>query len=68
MAATSRYRTSYVALCTSLTTLQVVPKRTNLPGLTRGGGRGGRGGSRGGRGGWGGRGGYGASPPRGGYV
>ncbi|KAK8202751.1 hypothetical protein IWZ01DRAFT_442897 [Phyllosticta capitalensis] len=47
--------------------IKVVPKRTNLPGLTRGGGRGGRGGSRGGRGGWGGRGGYGASPPRGGY-
>ncbi|KAF2086059.1 RNA-binding domain-containing protein, partial [Saccharata proteae CBS 121410] len=45
--------------------LKVVPKRTNLPGLTRG--RGGRGGMRGGRGGFGGRGGYGPPPPRGGY-
>ncbi|KAL2355669.1 RNA recognition domain-containing protein [Cryomyces antarcticus] len=51
--------------------LKVVPKRTNLPGLTRGG-RGGRGGGppRGGRGGGGygspyggGRGGYGGPPP-----
>lgn len=56
--------------------LQVVPKRTNLPGMTRGrGGRGGGGGGfRGGRGGgFGGRGGggYGGAPypPRGGgYV
>lgn len=52
---------------------KVVPKRTNLPGMTRGG-RGGRGGPRGGRGGFprgGGyeRGGYdrGGYPPRGGY-
>ncbi|KAF2142329.1 uncharacterized protein K452DRAFT_308023 [Aplosporella prunicola CBS 121167] len=45
--------------------LKVVPKRTNLPGMTRGRGRGGmRGG--GGRGGFG-RGGYGAPAPRGGY-
>jgi len=47
--------------------LKVVPKRTNLPGMTRGGrgGGGGRGGPRGG----GGRGGYGRGgfPPRGGY-
>ncbi|KAL5120585.1 hypothetical protein ACEQ8H_001604 [Pleosporales sp. CAS-2024a] len=53
--------------------LKVVPKRTNLPGMTRGG----RGGPRGGRGGYGGRGspyggrgGYGGGgygPPRGGY-
>ncbi|ERF75625.1 hypothetical protein EPUS_04605 [Endocarpon pusillum Z07020] len=43
--------------------LKVVPKRTNLPGLTRGGRGGGRGAPRG-RGGFG-RGGYG--PPRGGY-
>jgi len=42
--------------------LKVVPKRTNLPGLTRG--RGGRGGFRG-RGGFGGRGAF--VPPRGGY-
>ena len=42
---------------------QVVPKRTNLPGLTRGGRGGGRGVPRG-RGGFG-RGGYG--PPRGAY-
>jgi len=43
--------------------LKIVPKRTNLPGMTRGG-RGGRGGGgpRGGRGGFG-RGGF---PPRGG--
>ncbi|KAI9805561.1 MAG: poly(A) binding protein Pab2 [Sarcosagium campestre] len=41
--------------------LKVVPKRTNLPGMTRGG-RGGRGAARGGRGY--GRGGF---PPRGGY-
>ncbi|PSS27351.1 hypothetical protein M430DRAFT_130769 [Amorphotheca resinae ATCC 22711] len=40
--------------------LKVVPKRTNIPGMTRGRGRGGM---RGGRG-YGGRGGY---PPRGGY-
>ncbi|MCJ1435483.1 cytoplasmic RNA-binding protein [Xylographa pallens] len=52
--------------------LKVVPKRTNVPGLTRGG-RGGRGGPRGGRGGFErggyGRGGYdrGGYPPRGGY-
>ncbi|MCJ1340227.1 hypothetical protein MMC09_005521 [Bachmanniomyces sp. S44760] len=52
--------------------LKVVPKRTNLPGMTRGG-RGGRGGPRGGGGG-GGRGGFGRGgfdrggyPPRGGY-
>lgn len=55
--------------------LKVVPKRTNVPGMTRGG-RGGRGGPRGGRGGYD-RGGYGGSrggydrgyapPPRGGY-
>ncbi|KAF2840781.1 RNA-binding domain-containing protein [Patellaria atrata CBS 101060] len=52
--------------------LKVVPKRTNLPGISRG--RGGRGGPpppRGGRGGgfYGGRGGYGPPPypPRGGY-
>ncbi|EON62810.1 hypothetical protein W97_02035 [Coniosporium apollinis CBS 100218] len=49
--------------------LKVVPKRTNLPGLTRGRGRGGP--PRGGRGGshYGGRGGYGPPPyaPRGGY-
>ncbi|KAI9787793.1 MAG: cytoplasmic RNA-binding protein [Peltula sp. TS41687] len=46
-------------------TLKVVPKRTNVPGMTRGRGGGGRGGFRGGRGGYGGygRGGY---PPRGG--
>lgn len=42
--------------------LKVVPKRTNVPGMTRGG-RGGRGGPRG-RGGYGGRGGY---APRGSY-
>jgi len=56
--------------------LKVVPKRTNLPGLTRGGRGGGgergrgRGGPYGGRGSpYGGRGGYGppAYPPRGGY-
>ncbi|KAL9067082.1 MAG: hypothetical protein Q9157_006932 [Trypethelium eluteriae] len=56
--------------------LKVVPKRTNLPGMTRGGRGGGRGAPRGGRGGYGspygGRGGgfgYGAPsyPPRGGY-
>lgn len=52
--------------------LKVVPKRTNLPGMTRGG-RGGRGGGRGGYGGRGspyGRGGfnsYGAPPRGGGY-
>jgi len=40
--------------------IKVVPKRTNVPGMSRGG-RGGRGGFRGGRGG---RGGF---PPRGGY-
>ncbi|MCJ1225114.1 cytoplasmic RNA-binding protein [Toensbergia leucococca] len=49
--------------------LKVVPKRTNLPGMTRG--RGGRGGGppRGGRGGFGRGGGYdrGGYPPRGGY-
>lgn len=47
---------------------QVVPKRTNLPGMTRG--RGGRGGGppmRGGRGGFGGRGGYGGGGYGGGY-
>lgn len=51
---------------------KVVPKRTNLPGMTRGG-RGGRGGPRGSRGGFP-RGGYerggferGGYPPRGGY-
>jgi len=45
--------------------LKVVPKRTNLPGMTRGRGRGGmRGGGRGGGFGGYGRGGYGA--PRGG--
>ncbi|KAF4538939.1 Rnp domain protein [Lasiodiplodia theobromae] len=44
--------------------IKVVPKRTNLPGLSRGRGRGGP--PRGGRGGWGGRGGYGPPPPRGG--
>lgn len=44
--------------------LKVTPKRTNVPGMTRGGYRGGRGGRGGGyRGGRGGRGGY---PPRGG--
>jgi polyadenylate-binding protein 2 len=50
-----------------LTIVQVVPKRTNLPGMNRGRGRGApfRGG--GGRGGY--RGGFGAPyPPRGGYV
>ncbi|KAH7084883.1 hypothetical protein BKA63DRAFT_4637 [Paraphoma chrysanthemicola] len=61
--------------------LKVVPKRTNLPGMTRGGRGGGRGGPRGGGGGYGGRGGpyggrggggYGGGgggygPPRGGY-
>lgn len=56
-----------------LTVVQVVPKRTNLPGMTRGG-RGGRGGPRGGyggrgspygRGGYGG--GYGGAPRGGGY-
>jgi len=41
--------------------LKVVPKRTNLPGMTRGRGGGGRGGPRGGRGGFGG-GGYGGPP------
>lgn len=41
--------------------LQVDPKRTNVPGMTRGRGRGG---PRGGRGFGGGRGGF---PPRGGY-
>ncbi|KAF2793570.1 RNA-binding domain-containing protein [Melanomma pulvis-pyrius CBS 109.77] len=56
--------------------LKVVPKRTNLPGMTRGG-RGGRGGGRGGGGGYGGRGspyggrggggGYGPPPRGGGY-
>jgi len=54
--------------------LKVVPKRTNVPGMTRGG-RGGRGAPRGGRGGYdrggyGGRGGYDRGfppPPRGGY-
>ncbi|KAF2399123.1 RNA-binding domain-containing protein [Trichodelitschia bisporula] len=49
--------------------LKVIPKRTNLPGMTRGRGRGG--GPPAGRGGFGGRGrGYGAPyphPPRGGY-
>lgn len=44
--------------------LKVVPKRTNLPGMTRGG-RGGRG--RGGGGGYGGRGGGGGGFGRGGY-
>lgn len=49
-----------------LTITQVVPKRTNFPGMTRGRGRGG---TRGGRGGFGGRGGYGGPSygPRGGY-
>ncbi|KAH8730298.1 hypothetical protein GQ44DRAFT_607518 [Phaeosphaeriaceae sp. PMI808] len=54
--------------------LKVVPKRTNLPGMTRGG-RGGGGGGRGGRGGYGGRGspyggrggGYGGGGGGGGY-
>ncbi|MCJ1375256.1 cytoplasmic RNA-binding protein [Loxospora ochrophaea] len=49
--------------------LKVVPKRTNLPGLTRGRGGRGSGPPRGGRGGYG-RGGYdrgGGYPPRGGY-
>lgn len=55
-----------------LTVLQVVPKRTNLPGMTRGGRGGGGGGGGGSRGGprGGGRGGYGGPPmyggPRGG--
>ncbi|KAJ4396034.1 poly(A) binding protein Pab2 [Gnomoniopsis smithogilvyi] len=44
--------------------IKVVPKRTNLPGMSRG--RGGRGGFRGGRGGFG-RGGYGFPPRGGGY-
>ncbi|EOD51525.1 putative rnp domain protein [Neofusicoccum parvum UCRNP2] len=44
--------------------IKVVPKRTNLPGMSRGRGRGGA--APRGRGGWGGRGGYGAPPPRGG--
>lgn len=44
-----------------LNVLQVDPKRTNVPGMTRGRGRGG---PRGGRGFGGGRGGF---PPRGGY-
>ncbi|CZT20904.1 related to polyadenylate-binding protein 2 (Poly(A)-binding protein 2) [Ramularia collo-cygni] len=44
--------------------IKVVPKRTNLPGMNRGGRGGGRGGPRGGRGGGGGfGGGYGAPPP-----
>ncbi|EKG21444.1 hypothetical protein MPH_01242 [Macrophomina phaseolina MS6] len=47
--------------------IKVVPKRTNLPGMSRGRGRGGGGGAPRGRGGWGGRGGYGPPPPRGGY-
>ncbi|CAK4033091.1 RNA-binding domain-containing [Lecanosticta acicola] len=41
--------------------IKVVPKRTNLPGMTRGRGRGGGGGPRGGRGGFGG--GFGGPPP-----
>jgi hypothetical protein len=60
-----------------LTVAQVVPKRTNLPGMTRGGRGGGRGGPRGGGGYGGGRGSYGGrggggyggggyGPPRGG--
>lgn len=44
--------------------IKVNPKRTNIPGMTRGRGRGGRGGAPGGRGFFGGRGGY---VPRGGY-
>ncbi|EEP80939.1 polyadenylate-binding protein 2 [Uncinocarpus reesii 1704] len=44
--------------------LKVVPKRTNLPGMSRGRGRGGFRGGRGYGGGYGGRGGY---PPRGSY-
>lgn len=53
--------------CSLSSFLQVVPKRTNLPGMTRGG-RGGRGGAPPrGRGGFG-RGGYDRGyPPRGGY-
>ena len=51
----------------SLTVTQVVPKRTNLPGMARGG-RGGRGAPRGGRGGYGRGGGYDRGySPRGGY-
>ncbi|KAF2013681.1 RNA-binding domain-containing protein [Aaosphaeria arxii CBS 175.79] len=46
--------------------LKVVPKRTNLPGMTRGG-RGGRGGGRGGRGGGPPYGGRGGAPRGGGY-
>ncbi|KAL9632577.1 MAG: hypothetical protein Q9164_005237 [Protoblastenia rupestris] len=59
-------------ICKFMTDIEkVVPKRTNLPGMTRGG-RGGRGGPPRGRGGYG-RGGYdrggygGGYPPRGGY-
>lgn len=44
--------------------IKVVPKRTNVPGMSRGA-RGGRGGFRGARGGFG-RGGYSPYPPRGG--
>lgn len=44
--------------------IKVVPKRTNVPGMSRGS-RGGRGGFRGARGGFG-RGGYSPYPPRGG--
>ncbi|CAN8105801.1 unnamed protein product [Discula destructiva] len=44
--------------------IKVIPKRTNLPGMSRGG-RGGRGGFRGARGGFG-RGGFSPYPPRGG--
>lgn len=65
---------NYLNMLAQLTSAnQVVPKRTNLPGMTRGG-RGGRGGPRGGRGGFPPRGGYerggydrGGYPPRGGY-
>lgn len=45
--------------------IKVTPKRTNLPGMSRGGGRG-RGGFRGGRGGFG-RGGFAPRGYRGGY-
>lgn len=47
--------------------IKVVPKRTNIPGMSRGGARGGRGGFRGGRGFFGGRGGGPFAPRGGGY-
>ncbi|KAK7716955.1 poly(A) binding protein Pab2 [Diaporthe eres] len=47
--------------------IKVVPKRTNVPGMSRGRGGGGRGGFRGGRGGPGFYGGRGGFVPRGGY-